>query len=180
MEYVEGEGLDTFLAKNKISQGRILRIVSDIADALHFAHEKGVVHRDIKPANVMLTKDGRVKVADFGLAHFLDSAGGGQTKTGMVLGTPSYMSPEQVQGQRVDRRSDIYSLGVVLFRMLTGRVPFVAESSHALLFKHKVQEQRELNEIEIRRRVLKALAKKPTATRPWPSSAPDPRRRTTR
>ncbi len=168
MEYVEGEGLDTFLAKNKISQGRILRIVSDIADALHFAHEKGVVHRDIKPANVMLTKDGRVKVADFGLAHFLDSAGGGQTKTGMVLGSPSYMSPEQVQGQRVDRRSDIYSLGVVLFRMLTGRVPFVAESSHALLFKH-VQEQppdpRELNpEItpEIRRLVLKALAKKTT------------------
>ncbi|MBL8112984.1 MAG: protein kinase [Acidobacteria bacterium] len=168
MEYVEGEGLDTFLAKNKISQGRILRIVSDIADALHFAHEKGVVHRDIKPANVMLTKDGRVKVADFGLAHFLDSAGGGQTKTGMVLGSPSYMSPEQVQGQRVDRRSDIYSLGVVLFRMLTGRVPFVAESSHALLFKH-VQEQppdpRELNpEItpEVRRLVLKALAKKTT------------------
>src|SRR5437762_14015313 len=99
MEYVEGEGLDQHLSRLALGVPRTLRLVAAIADALHFAHEKGVVHRDVKPANVLVTKAGRVKVADFGLAHFLDLSSG-QTKTGLLVGSPSYMSPEQIQGQR--------------------------------------------------------------------------------
>ena len=129
---------------------------------------KRQVHRDVKPANVLMTSDGRVKVADFGLAYLIDREGG-TTRTGFLVGSPNYMSPEQATGQKIDRRSDIYSLGVVLFRMLTGRVPFVAESSHAVLFMQVGQEPpdpRELNKsisLVTRGLVLKALNKKPEA-----------------
>jgi len=166
MEYVDGESLDGLITKTVLSESRCLKIVADIADALHFAHEKGIVHRDVKPANVLMTSDGRVKVADFGLAYLIDREGG-TTRTGFLVGSPNYMSPEQATGQKIDRRSDIYSLGVVLFRMLTGRVPFVAESSHAVLFMQVGQEPpdpRELNKsisLVTRGLVLKALNKKP-------------------
>ena len=168
MEYVDGESLDSLITKQVLTESRCLKIVADIADALHFAHEKGIVHRDVKPANVLLTSDGRVKVADFGLAYLIDREGG-TTRTGFLVGSPNYMSPEQATGQKIDRRSDIYSLGVVLFRMLTGRVPFVAESSHAVLFMQVGQEPpdpRELNRsisLVTRGLVLKALNKKPEA-----------------
>jgi predicted Ser/Thr protein kinase len=166
MEYVDGESLDGLISKTVLTESRCLKIVADIADALHFAHEKGIVHRDVKPANVLMTSDGRVKVADFGLAYLIDREGG-TTRTGFLVGSPNYMSPEQATGQKIDRRSDIYSLGVVLFRMLTGRVPFVAESSHAVLFMQVGQEPpdpRELNKsisLVTRGLVLKALNKKP-------------------
>ncbi|MBK8596094.1 MAG: serine/threonine protein kinase [Holophagales bacterium] len=166
MEYVDGESLDGLITKSVLTESRCLKIVADIADALHFAHEKGIVHRDVKPANVLMTSDGRVKVADFGLAYLIDREGG-TTRTGFLVGSPNYMSPEQATGQKIDRRSDIYSLGVVLFRMLTGRVPFVAESSHAVLFMQVGQEPpdpRELNKsisLVTRGLVLKALNKKP-------------------
>jgi serine/threonine-protein kinase len=166
MEYVDGESLDGLISKSVLTESRCLKIVADIADALHFAHEKGIVHRDVKPANVLLTSDGRVKVADFGLAYLIDREGG-TTRTGFLVGSPNYMSPEQATGQKIDRRSDIYSLGVVLFRMLTGRVPFIAESSHAVLFMQVGQEPpdpRELNKgisLVTRGLVLKALNKKP-------------------
>jgi predicted Ser/Thr protein kinase len=166
MEFVDGESLDGLITKSVLSESRCLKIVADIADALHFAHEKGIVHRDVKPANVLMTSDGRVKVADFGLAYLIDREGG-TTRTGFLVGSPNYMSPEQATGQKIDRRSDIYSLGVVLFRMLTGRVPFVAESSHAVLFMQVGQEPpdpRELNKsisLVTRGLVLKALNKKP-------------------
>ena len=168
MEYVDGESLDGLITKSVLTESRCLKIVADIADALHFAHEKGIVHRDVKPANVLMTSDGRVKVADFGLAYLIDREGG-TTRTGFLVGSPNYMSPEQATGQKIDRRSDIYSLGVVLFRMLTGRVPFVAESSHAVLFMQVGQEPpdpRELNKsisLVTRGLVLKALNKKPEA-----------------
>ena len=168
MEFVDGESLDGLISKTVLTESRCLKIVADIADALHFAHEKGIVHRDVKPANVLMTSDGRVKVADFGLAYLIDREGG-TTRTGFLVGSPNYMSPEQATGQKIDRRSDIYSLGVVLFRMLTGRVPFVAESSHAVLFMQVGQEPpdpRELNKgisLVTRGLVLKALNKKPEA-----------------
>jgi serine/threonine-protein kinase len=168
MEFVDGESLDGLISKQTLTESRCLKIVADIADALHFAHEKGIVHRDVKPANVLMTSDGRVKVADFGLAYLIDREGG-TTRTGFLVGSPNYMSPEQATGQKIDRRSDIYSLGVVLFRMLTGRVPFVAESSHAVLFMQVGQEPpdpRELNKgisLVTRGLVLKALNKKPEA-----------------
>jgi len=166
MEFVDGESLDGLITKTVLTESRCLKIVADIADALHFAHEKGIVHRDVKPANVLMTSDGRVKVADFGLAYLIDREGG-TTRTGFLVGSPNYMSPEQATGQKIDRRSDVYSLGVVLFRMLTGRVPFVAESSHAVLFMQVGQEPpdpRELNKsisLVTRGLVLKALNKKP-------------------
>lgn len=168
MEFVDGESLDGVISKEALPESRCLKIVAEIADALHYAHEKGIVHRDVKPANVLMTSEGRVKVADFGLAYLIDREGG-VTRTGFLVGSPNYMSPEQATGQKIDRRSDIYSLGVVLFRMLTGRVPFVAESSHAVLFMQVQQEPpdpREMNRsisLVTRGLVLKALNKKPEA-----------------
>jgi len=168
MEFVDGESLDGLITKEALTESRCLKIVAEIADALHYAHEKGIVHRDVKPANVLMTSEGRVKVADFGLAYLIDREGG-VTRTGFLVGSPNYMSPEQATGQKIDRRSDIYSLGVVLFRMLTGRVPFVAESSHAVLFMQVQQEPpdpREMNRnisLVTRGLVLKALNKKPEA-----------------
>ena len=134
MEFVAGENLDGLLKRTSISWKRMARIAADIAGALHFAHTKGVLHRDIKPANVLLSEDRQVKVADFGLAYLLDTEKG-YTKTGILVGSPHYMSPEQCQGKKLDGRSDLYSLGVVLFRMLTGRLPFQAASSIHVLMK---------------------------------------------
>ena len=102
------------------------------AEALNYAHQQNVVHRDIKPANIMLVpKSSTIKITDFGIARITDSS---KTKTGMVLGTPSYMSPEQLVGKHVDGRSDIFSLGVMLFQLLTGQLPFKADSMAALMF----------------------------------------------
>lgn len=132
MELVEGQGLDRVLAAAGLPLAKVLDIGIAIADALAAAHEKGIVHRDLKPANVMLTEDGRVKVLDFGMAKIAqkfawDEAGtqlAPITTEGAVMGTVPYMSPEQLRGQRVDHRSDIFSLGVLLYEMATGRRPF--------------------------------------------------------
>ncbi len=134
MEYLEGRDL-THLVKGK---GRLpVRFVLDIgarvADALDYAHRQDVVHRDIKPANIMYNeKDSGVKVTDFGIARITASS---RTKTGVILGTPSYMSPEQLAGKKVDGRSDLYSLGVTMYEMLTGRQPFTGESMAALMYQ---------------------------------------------
>jgi len=110
----------------------VVRIIADAADALDYAHQQGVVHRDIKPANLMWVDSKIVKLTDFGIARITDSS---KTKTGMVLGTPSYMSPEQLSGKKVDGRSDIFSLGVTLYQLLTGQLPFQADSMATLMFK---------------------------------------------
>ncbi|MFG5409152.1 serine/threonine-protein kinase [Piscinibacter sakaiensis] len=111
----------------------VLRIGARVADALAYAHRQGVVHRDIKPANVMLhLPTGAVKVMDFGIARVTDAS---RTRTGMVLGTPSFMSPEHLAGQRVDGRTDLYSLGVMLYQLLTGRLPFQADSMAKLMYQ---------------------------------------------
>jgi serine/threonine protein kinase/tetratricopeptide (TPR) repeat protein len=141
MELVEGQCLDHRIPAGGMAVGQIVEIAGAMADALASAHEKGIVHRDLKPANVMLTRDGRVKVLDFGLAK--DIAGNlatgatmtsdGHTQAGLVMGTPAYMSPEQISGRPLDHRTDIFSLGVVLYEMATGLRPFQGASSAELL-----------------------------------------------
>ncbi len=133
MEHVDGKTLTGWCRKGSLLQlPRVAEIVTKIAEALDYAHSQGVVHRDIKPANIMVTTNGTVKVMDFGIARITSST---KTQTGTIMGSPSYMSPEQVSGAKVDGRSDIFSLGVVLFELLTGRAPFDAENVSAVLFK---------------------------------------------
>ncbi len=122
MELLEGKDLEHFCHRDALLPVRkVLDIIGEVAEALDYAHRQGVIHRDIKPANIMLLNDGRVKVTDFGIAKAISSS---QTKSGVILGTPNYMSPEQINGQPIDGRSDIFSLGVVFFQLLTGRLPF--------------------------------------------------------
>src|SRR5258708_12021944 len=138
MGYVEGETLATRLDREgRLGRPLALRILSEISDALAFAHREGVVHRDVKPENILLdARSGRALLADFGVAR-IDSAGTSMTMTGVAVGTPGYMSPEQaVASSEIDGRSDIYSLGVVGYRMLAGRLPFTATSVQALLAQH--------------------------------------------
>jgi eukaryotic-like serine/threonine-protein kinase len=139
MEFVEGRTLAEFLAGGgRLSPTRTVEVSEAVCRALSYAHERGVVHRDIKPGNIMVTRDGHVKVMDFGIAR-LSTTGETIAQTAAVLGTAAYLSPEQAQGQRVDGRSDIYSLGCVLYELLTGSPPFPGDSAMAVAMKH-VQE----------------------------------------
>jgi serine/threonine protein kinase len=134
MEYIEGVEL-----RSLIGEGRPLRvaqavsIAAQVAEGLAYAHQRGVVHRDIKPANIMVVANGPVKITDFGIARMRGT--GDLTQTGMLLGSPKYMSPEQVIGKRADHRSDIFSLGVILYEMLCGAAPFNGENVTALMYQ---------------------------------------------
>jgi serine/threonine-protein kinase len=140
MKYVSGTSLETILeSKQPLSDEYIQRILWEACCALGHAHSRGVVHRDVKPANIMFDHDGKVMLADFGISKALESAGG-LTGTGMIVGTPQYISPEQAKGQPVDGRADQYSLGVVGYRMVTGLLPFTSDSVHNLLYKHIFEE----------------------------------------
>ncbi len=133
MELLEGQDLKELIKSGSpLTMDQILGIMEQIADGLGFAHSRGVIHRDLKPANIHVSKNGQVKILDFGLVH---EASSDMTKTGQVMGTPNYMSPEQVQGLRVDPRSDIFSLGAVFYELLTRKKPFSADSIHATMFK---------------------------------------------
>jgi serine/threonine protein kinase len=133
MEYVEGENLKQILKdKVSLSYDRIAEIVNAVADALDYAHRRGIVHRDVKPANIILTPDGTVKIMDFGIAKMESSS---LTATGQFLGTPNYMSPEQVTGEAVDGRSDLFSLGVVLYELLTKKKPFAGDNLTSISYK---------------------------------------------
>jgi len=138
MEYVEGRSLrDLIRAQGALPPAQVAEIGAEIAGALAFAHRSGVVHRDVKPGNVLMTAAGRVKVTDFGIARATQgNSGEALTQTGAVMGTATYFSPEQAQGLPVDGRSDVYSLGVVLFEMLTGEPPFSGDTPVAVAYKH--------------------------------------------
>jgi serine/threonine-protein kinase len=134
MEFLKGQDLVSCCKDgNLLPVPRVLSIIARVAEALAYAHKQNVVHRDIKPANIMYEPESdTVKVTDFGIARITDSS---KTKTGLVLGTPSFMSPEQIAGKKVDGRSDLYSLGVMLFQMLTGVLPFRGDSMAELMYK---------------------------------------------
>ncbi|HEY9440868.1 MAG TPA: protein kinase [Streptomyces sp.] len=145
MEYVEGQPLGSVLQADIQRYGampaeKALKVTADVLAALETSHEMGLVHRDIKPGNVMMTKRGVVKVMDFGIARAMQSGVTSMTQTGMVVGTPQYLSPEQALGRGVDARSDLYSVGIMLFQLLTGRIPFDADSALAIAYAH-VQEE---------------------------------------
>ncbi|MBW2609212.1 MAG: CHASE2 domain-containing protein [Deltaproteobacteria bacterium] len=152
MEYVKGGDLSAYCRKGSLLPlKKVLNIISETAIALDYAHTQGVIHRDVKPANIMLLKNGRVKVTDFGIAKAVSTS---QTKSGIVLGTPNYMSPEQINGQKIDGRSDIFALGVVLFELLTGQVPFHGKNMTNLLYQ--ITQARHPSAREINQKVPKA------------------------
>ncbi len=168
MEYVDGPSLSQVIRSDgPLHPRRAAEIAAEVADGLGFAHARGVVHRDIKPGNVLLTKSGQAKVTDFGIARALSSPAEDLTQAGSVMGTATYFSPEQAQGLSVDGRSDLYSLGVVLYEMLTGRPPFTGETPLAISYRH-VQDAPEPPSTHIsglprglEAIIMKLLAKKP-------------------
>jgi serine/threonine-protein kinase len=134
-EYIDGENLkEHVVRKGRLDAREALEIALEVAHGLAFAHDQGLVHRDVKPQNILLNGDGRAKVTDFGIARSVDVDG--MTQTGTVLGTSNYIAPEQASGQRVDAHSDVYALGVVLYELLAGELPFPGESFVAVAMKH--------------------------------------------
>jgi serine/threonine-protein kinase len=146
MEFLQGRDLAEHCKREHLLPvATVLSIVARVAEALAYAHKQSVVHRDIKPANIMYERESdTVKVTDFGIARITDSS---KTKTGLVLGTPSFMSPEQLAGKKVDGRSDLYSLGVMLYQMLSGVLPFRGESMSELMFKIANEEAADIRTI---------------------------------
>src|SRR5882724_8993452 len=168
MEYVDGPTLEQLLSgSGSLPSERMFSILGQTAVALDYAHSKGIVHRDIKPANIMVTADGTSKITDFGIAKI--TASEHLTMTGSIVGTPHYMSPEQVQGQAVDGRSDQFSLCVIAYEMLTGEKPYTGEHLTTVVYKMVAEEPaapRRLNPTltpAIEAVVRKALAKRPDA-----------------
>src|SRR2546421_10499360 len=166
-EYVDGENLKQLIQRRGPAPVKTaLELAKQIAQALSFAHQQGLVHRDVKPQNVLLNGDGTAKVTDFGIARSLDVQHG-MTQTGTVLGTSDYIAPEQAQGQAVDEQTDVYSLGVVLYELLTGRVPFPGENFVAVAMRHinepppSVRELRPEVSPRLDAAVRRAMAKEP-------------------
>ncbi|WP_068272374.1 Stk1 family PASTA domain-containing Ser/Thr kinase [Aldersonia kunmingensis] len=168
MEYVDGVTLRDMVRQNgPIPPRRAMEIIADVCAALDFSHRKGIVHRDVKPANIMLNRAGAVKVMDFGIARAIADAGSPMTQTAAVIGTAQYLSPEQAQGSAVDARSDVYSVGCVLYEILTGEPPFTGDSPVAVVYQH-VREDPRLPSLvhdgvprELDSVVLKAMSKNP-------------------
>jgi len=167
MEFLEGRPLsDVIQQAGGLDPQRTARILEQVASALDFAHRRGVIHRDIKPANIFLSADDHVTLVDFGIAKALSSAAG-LTRSGAVIGTPEYMSPEQVDGRPISPRSDIYSLGIVLYQMLTGYVPFGGDTPSAIMLAHVTKMPMPPSQLsafvtpEIEAVVMRALAKNP-------------------
>jgi serine/threonine protein kinase len=167
MRYVRGGTLGNLMG-TPLSYERIVRLISAVARALDYAHKQGVVHRDIKPSNILIDKNGEALLTDFGIAKLIESSGATQlTGSGTILGTPAYMSPEQAKAEPVDGRSDIYSLGVVLYELLTGQQPFQAETPVAVVLKHVSEPVPPPRSVKpdipeaMERVVIKAMAKDP-------------------
>jgi serine/threonine-protein kinase len=139
MEYVPGEDLKSFIKRvGQLPAGKVISITKQICDGLSEAHRLGVVHRDLKPQNIMIDKEGNAKIMDFGIARSLKAEG--ITREGAIIGTPDYMSPEQVEGQEANQGSDIYSLGIILYEMVTGQVPFQGDPPFSIAMKHKTED----------------------------------------
>ena len=132
MEFVEGDSLSEIMQKKRFSPEEIVEVGITIANALDYAHQKRIVHRDIKPGNILIRSDGFLKITDFGIAHIQDSQVSEKTQAGEILGTPAYMSPEQVMCRPVDGRSDLFSLGVILYELCTGARPFRGDNMPAI------------------------------------------------
>jgi serine/threonine protein kinase/Tfp pilus assembly protein PilF len=146
MEYVDGKDLKSMIRMmGQLSSGKMIFIAKQICDGLVEAHRLGVVHRDLKPQNIMVDEDGNARIMDFGIARSLKTKG--ITAAGVMIGTPEYMSPEQVEGKDVDQRSDIYSLGIILYEMVTGRVPFEGDTPFTIGMKHKGEEPKDPKEL---------------------------------
>jgi serine/threonine protein kinase/tetratricopeptide (TPR) repeat protein len=164
MEFVPGEDLKKFIRKSgQLGAGRTVLIAKQVCEGLAEAHHLGVVHRDLKPQNIMVDEDGNARIMDFGIARSL--RGKGITGAGVMIGTPEYMSPEQVEGKEVDERTDIYSLGVILFEMVTGHVPFEGDTPFTIGVKHKSERPRNPRELntqlpeDLSRVILRCLEK---------------------
>ncbi len=183
MKYIAGTSLEDVLErKEPLTSEYIQRVLWEAACALGHAHQRGIVHRDVKPANIMFDHDGRVMLTDFGISKALQAASG-FTGTGMIIGTPHYMAPEQAKGQQVDGRADQYSMGVVGYRMITGQLPFGGDSVHTILYKHIFEPAPRTSSIRqdmpphLSESISRALAKEPEqryptmedfATAVWP------------
>jgi len=168
MEYVDGVTLrDIVHNDGPMPPRRALEVIADACQALNFSHQHGIIHRDVKPANIMISDAGAVKVMDFGIARALADTGNSVTQTAAVIGTAQYLSPEQARGESVDARSDVYSLGCVLYEMLTGEPPFVGDSPVAVAYQHVREDpippsqKRDGISAELDAVVLKALTKNP-------------------
>src|ERR687891_1926310 len=137
MRYLEAGTLkDKMVAHRPLPLNEIDRIFTQLTDALSYAHGFGIVHRDLKPANALIDSRGNIFLTDFGIAKLLESASPRLTQTDAIMGPPAYISPEQAQAEKVDQRSDIYSLGIILYEMVTGRVPYTADTPLAVILKH--------------------------------------------
>lgn len=164
MEYVPGEDLKSFIRRSgQVSIGKAVAITIQICLGLAEAHRLGVVHRDLKPSNIMIDEEGNSKIMDFGIARSTDAKG--ITEAGMIVGTPEYMSPEQLEGGDVDTRSDIYSLGIILYELVTGNAPFKGKTPISIAFKHKTDTPQDPSEFNaqvnerLSRIILKCLDK---------------------
>jgi serine/threonine protein kinase len=164
MEYVPGEDLKGFIKRSKqLSIPTVISIAKQVCEGLSEAHRLGVVHRDLKPSNIMIDKEGNARLMDFGIARSQEARG--ITGAGIIIGTPEYMSPEQAEAKDVGPRSDIYSLGVILYEMLTGQIPFQGDTPLAIVMKHKGEypkDPQELNPqlpLDLSRVILKCLEK---------------------
>ena len=167
MPYIAGGDLSSLMTSQKLSLDYIVQLISEVGDALDYAHGQGIVHRDVKPSNILINQRGYSLLSDFGLAKLAKSGGSRLTGTGMVIGTPEYMAPEQGLGETVDGRADIYSLGVILYELMTGQTPYQADTWSAIIIK-AIQEPmvapRVINPaipVAVEQVILRACAKDP-------------------
>jgi serine/threonine-protein kinase len=177
MEFVEGCSLQQIIRREAhLPEIRALQTAATVLDALACSHAAGIVHRDVKPANVLITSSGQAKLGDFGIARSMIDSAATATETGLIMGTPQYMSPEQVRGASADARSDLYAVGCMLYESLTGRPPFLGDSAFSIGYQHVAELPTPTRDLDPRLRrqtdeiVLRALAKDPVDRYPSASA----------